>query len=448
MNQTVTGIQREPSGAIPRLGFMMFLQYAVWGLWLPILGRYLQAAPEEGGLGFSTGQVGWIIGLGASVGAVTAPFIAGQFADRHFRAERFLAFLLMLGGLVQIILAQQTTFSGWIIFSIFYSILFMPTLSLTNSVAFANLSSTETQFPKVRVWGTFGWIAAAWVFPMVWLQTGLTFQALPPFLVGDERANVTERLIDAMTASGVLSILYSAYCLLVLPATPPKKDAVESIAFAKAFALMTKPSVLVLVFSSLIIAMIHQIYFIQTSQFLSDRGLRESFIMPAMSIGQFAEIFVMAILGFMLTRFGFKWVIVLGALAYVARYSIWAVPTMPLWLVVSSQALHGFCYACFFAGTYIYIDRVAPKDVRNSAQTVIGIVILGLGPVLASVMLPLILDLTGSQQKATPPNINYQGLWGTLAALGLFVALLVAFCFKAEQRVEDNVALVPEPEVP
>src|SRR5690606_4847111 len=105
-------------------------------------------------------------------------------------------------------------------------------------------------------------------------------------------------------------------------------------------------------------------------------------------------------------------VIVLGAMAYVARYGIWAVPTTPLWLVVSSQALHGFCYACFFAATYIYIDRVAPKDVRNSAQTVIGIVILGLGPVLASMLLQFILEVTGSMPNAEPPIINYQGLWG------------------------------------
>ncbi len=447
MNQTATLQTSAPRGALPRLSIMMFLQYAVWGLWLPILGRYLQAPVADGGLGFSAGQVGWIIGLGASVGAITAPFIAGQFADRHFRADRFLAFLLMTGGIVQIILAQQTTYSGWIIFSILYSVLFMPTLSLTNSVTFANLSNTETQFPKVRVWGTLGWIAAAWIFPMVWLQSGIKLQALPPFYNGIELPNVTGRLIDAMTFSGVLSIAYSVYCLF-LPATPPKRDGVESIAFAKAFSLIRKPSVLVLVFASLIISMIHQIYFIQTSPFLAARGLKDSLIMPAMSIGQFAEIAVMAVLGFFLTRLGFKWTIALGAFAYFARYAIWAMPTAPLWLVVSSQALHGFCYACFFAGTYIYIDRVSPRDVRNSAQTVIGIVILGVGPVLASVFLPLVLELTGSKTEAIPPYINYAGLWTVLSAMGLFVALLVLLCFREVEKIEDHPALVPEPEIP
>ncbi len=448
MNQTLTGAPTQPSGAIPRLSLMMFLQYAVWGLWLPILGRYLQAETVEGGLGFSARQVGWIVGMGASIGAITAPFIAGQFADRYFRAERFLGFLLLAGGIIQIILARQTSFSGWIIFSIMYSILFMPTLSLTNSVTFANLAKVETQFPKVRIFGTFGWIAAAWIFPMIWLQSGLQLQALPPFLVGDERSDITHRLIDAMTASGILSICYAIYCFFFLPATPPKKDAVESIAFVKAFQLIAKPSVMILVISSLIIAMIHQIYFIQTAQFLTVSGLKQSLVMPAMSIGQFAEIIAMAILGFLLTRFGFKWVIVLGALAYVARYSIWGVPGMPLWALVSSQALHGFCYACFFATTYMYIDRVAPRDIRNSAQTVIGIIILGLGPALASVMLPIILDLTGSQTEATPAYINYKGLWFTLAALGLFVAVLVALTFNPEEPAKEDTVLIPEPEIP
>lgn len=421
---------------MPRLSIMMFLQYAVWGLWLPQLGRYLGAPTEDGGLGFTTSQVAWIIGLGGSVGAVTAPFIAGQFADRYFRAERFLAFLLIAGGLVQILIARQHDFSMWIILAIVYSVLYMPTLSLSNSVTFANLTNPSTQFPKVRVLGTFGWIAAAWLFPMFWLQSGLKFQALPPFFTGEERPDVVARLIDAMTISGVVSMIYGLYCL-TLPATPPKKDAVEPIAFKKAFALMRRPSVLVLIFSSLIIAMIHQIYFMKTGSFLEARGLQDSYVMPAMSVGQFAEIVVMAILGLLIKKLGFRWVIMLGALAYFGRYAIWSIPTASVSTLVTSQALHGFCYACFFAGTYIYIDKIAPKDVRNSAQTVIGIVILGLGPVLGSLLLPTIMTLTGSDLTVKPEVENYEGLWAALAGMGLFVAIVVAIFFREEPAAEE-----------
>lgn len=420
------------STVIPRLSIMMFLQYAVWGLWLPVLAKYLQESPDIGGLGFTADQVGWIVGSAASVGALTAPFIGGQLADRYFRSERFLSFLLLAGGLAQIVLSMQTNFVPFLAIAILYSVLYMPTLSLTNGVAFANLNDSSKQFPKVRIWGTFGWIAASWLFTMIWLQTNLKFSFLPPFLVGDDRPDVVSRLKDALTFSGVLSILYAGFCLL-LPATPPKKDAVESLAFAKAFALLKKPSVLVLVIAALFISMIHQVYFMQTGVFLPSRGLASSLIGPAMTIGQFAEIIAMVFLGFFISKLGFRWTIAIGALAYFARYIIWSMPSAPLWLIVSSMAFHGFCYACFFAGTYIYIDKVAPADIRNSAQTVIGIIILGLGPVLASALFPTIRVLTGGEGDA----VNYTGLWRLLAFLGLGIAIFIVAFFREEKSAVE-----------
>src|SRR6185503_15522982 len=179
---------------VSRLSVMMFLQYAVWGAWLPLAARYLTASTAEGGLGFTGTQMGLILGLAGSIGAIAAPFIAGQLADRHFSTERFLATLLAIGGVIKWITASQTGFSAWLLLSIAYSVVYMPTLALSNSMAFANLDDRERQFPKVRVWGTIGWIAASWIFPMIYLQSGLHFQAMPPFLVGPELPNVTARL--------------------------------------------------------------------------------------------------------------------------------------------------------------------------------------------------------------------------------------------------------------
>src|SRR5262245_46727567 len=98
----------DDRAVLPRLSLMMFLQYAVWGAWLPLAGRYLSAPIAEGGLGFSNAQIGWILGLAGSVGAVTSPFIAGQFADRYFSTERFLGFLLVIGGTIKWLTAAQT----------------------------------------------------------------------------------------------------------------------------------------------------------------------------------------------------------------------------------------------------------------------------------------------------------------------------------------------------
>ena len=425
---------------------MMFLQYAVWGIWLPVLAIYLQSPIVEGGLGFTSGQVGWIIGIAASLGAVSAPFIAGQFADRYFSTEKFLCLLLLFGGVVKFVLSFQTSFSAWLVLSVLYSVLYMPTLSLTNSMSFAHLKNVDTEWPRVRVMGTFGWIAASWLFPMIWLQSNLEFQVLPPFFVGTEVVEATSRLGDTLKVSGVISILYAFYCLS-LPNTPPIREASEKLAFIKAFSLLSDKSFAVLVLASLPIAIIHQIYFMQTGPFLENQlGLLVTYIAPAMTVGQFAEIGVMAILGVFIGKFGFRLTITIGAFAYFARYLAWGLIslqepsgpsvddsgqflwTIPLIIGVFSQLLHGVCYACFFAAAYMYVDKIADDDIRNSAQTVFGIIILGLGPMLAAPLLTILSSLFGQAGVVT----DFAGMWLTLAAIALTTSLVFYGAFNDE----------------
>ena len=430
-----------PKPAVGRLSLMMFLQYAVWGAWLPLAARYLTAPVTDGGLGFTGTQMGIILGLAGSIGAVASPFIAGQFADRHFSSERFLAFLLLVGGAVKWITASQTEFGPWLWLSIAYSVVYMPTLALSNSMAFANLTDRDRQFPKVRVWGTIGWIAASWIFPMIYLQQNLSFQWMPPFFVGAELPNVTARLADSLRFSAIISWGYAVFCL-TLPHTPPKRDAVEKLAFAKAFRLLREPSFAVLVAASLPISVIHQIYFLQTPPFLSHLGLLDSQIGPAMTIGQFSEILIMAGLGFMLTRFGFRRVITLGALAYFVRYTIWSFPeAIPVQVLVASQALHGVCYACFFAAAYIYTDRVAPADVRHSAQTVFGILILGGGPVIGGLLSGWLQDT----YAAGGGGVDYGALWRVVSLIGLAAALFFYLAFRERSEVAREPGVTPEP---
>jgi hypothetical protein len=147
-----------------------------------------------------------------------------------------------------------------------------------------------------------------------------------------------------------------------------------------------------------------------------------------MTIGQFAEIAVMAGVGILLARLGVRWVIALGALAYFLRYAIFATVGLPAGVIIASQALHGFCYACFFAVAYIYVDRLAEPDVRHSAQTVFGIIILGVGPVLAAPFLGLLANLfTGADG-----SLDYAALWRTLSAIGLVTAIGFAALFRDE----------------
>ena len=413
-----------------RLGVMMFLQYALWGAWLPVTARYLSATISEGGLGFTGSEIGMILGLAGSIGAIAAPFIAGQIADRYFSTERVLAILVTAGGAVKWITAYQTEYGAWLILSILYSVLYMPTLALSNSITFSHIDDQENNFPKIRVWGTIGWIVASWVFPMIWLQQNLHFQWMPPFIVGSEVANVTSRLADALKFSGLISLSYGAFCFL-LPHTPPKRNAVEKLAFKKAFELFKEASFTILVVASLAVSIIHQIYFLQTGPFLSHIGILDSQIGPAMTIGQFAEIITMAYLGFFLKRLGFHKVISIGIAAYCVRYAIFGTESFPVWVMVISQAFHGFCYAFFFAAAYIYVDKIADEDVRHSAQTVFGIIILGGGPVIGG-------WLSGYLQNVYTVNgiFDYSAFWYILSIIGLATTLFFYFLF--QNKLKSN----------
>ena len=414
MSQSAIAIERDtyrPGGISVRLSIMMFLQYAVWGLWLPYLAIYLGTATAKGGLGFTSGQLGWILGLAASIGAIAAPFIAGQVADRYMNAERALALLLLIGGVLNIWLAYVTDYTAFLFVSIAYSIVYMPTLSLTNSIAFQNLDDPEKRFPPIRLWGTAGWAIASVGFTWLWLNSG------------SEITN-TARIADALRVSGVISIGYAVYAIIALPATPPKQNIGERFAFLKAFALLGNPTFLLVTLVALPIAMIHQVYFIRGGPFfVSAIFIPEKYLGLVMGIGQASEAVFLLLLGLFIKRLGYKSVLILGCLAYATRFGIFALGS-PAWVVIASQVLHGLCYGCFFAGSFLLVDRIAESDIRHSAQTVFGIIILGVGPVLASVYNGSLLG-----RFDHPHGTRYGAVWGiqALIALGCAVVLLIFF---------------------
>lgn len=424
-------ISNRPGGASIRLSMMMFLQYAVWGIWLPYLANYLTADIGKGGLGFTGKDVGWILGLAGSIGAVSAPFLAGQIADRFINAEKYLGLLLIGGGIIKFITAYATSYGTFLGLSIAYSILYMPTLALTNSIAFAHLNDPEKQFPRIRVWGTIGWIVASNAFPLLWLQGDLHATWLPPFLEGVEKSNATALIVDCLKVSGVIAVLYGLWAMFILPPTPPRKSAEHPLAFAEAFKMLRHPGFLVATLVALPISMIHQVYFIRTGPFLESIGFLKAHVGPVMSIGQFSEIFFLAVLGFFISRLGYKWTLALGCLAYVARFAIFALGTEETrTMVAAAMTLHGLCYGCFFAGAYIYVERICPADIRHSAQTVFGIIILGVGPVLAGFYNGWL------DHFKTAAGMNYAPLWWTqsaVAAASLFI-LLAAFRPGLQQR--------------
>jgi len=315
----------------------------------------------------------------------------------------------------------------WFILSILYAILFTPTMSLSSSLTFSHLPDRQKQFPLVRLWGTVGWVLASWIFPILWLQTDIGLTLKPPFFVGAELQNATARLGDGLRISAIMSILYALYSL-TLPHTPPKKDVSDKLAFAKAFRLLKERPLLVLFFATLFLSMVHQAYYIQASPYLSAIGVRDTDIMPAMSIGQMGEVIVMAMLGIMLTRLSFRSVIFIGGMAAFLRYLIFGTLGLPIPVIIAAQGLHGFCYACFFAASYIYVDRRVPSDVRHSAQILFSITAVSLGAFLGG-LLSGALDTCFAPAGAVE---KFAGIWYSLSLIALIASLLFYWLFPAD----------------
>ncbi|MBT4530321.1 MAG: hypothetical protein HOC27_03875 [Phycisphaerae bacterium] len=407
------------------LSMMMFLQYAVWGVWLPYLANYLTGSIADGGLGFSGAQVGWILGLAGSIGAVSAPFLAGQIADRFIDASKYLGILLILGGIAKFATFYATSYNSFLVMSIIFSVMYMPTLALTNSIAFAHLKDPEGSFPRVRVWGTIGWIVASTAFPLIWLQTDITMTWVPWFFEGTPKEGGIGLIATCLQVSGVISVLYGLWAIFFLPSTPPTRNVEHPLAFLGAFKQFMRPDLAVLALAALLISMVHQIYFIRTGPFLEDIGFPLATIGGMMAIGQIFEIGVLAVLGWMIARLGFKWTIAVGCLAYVVRWVMFAIAANgSADLVYVGIALHGFCYACFFAASFIFVERVATSDIRHSMQTVYGIIILGIGPIIA-----------GFYNGSLDAVEGWANIWWIQAGVTMLPLLLVALLFRYRKEL-------------
>jgi len=436
-----------PVSAVPpraltlRLSVMMFLQWAMFGLWAPLASIFILAKVKDGGLGFDQYQLGWLLGISGSIGALAAPFVAGQIADRYFSTERLMAGLLIVGGVLWWITSEQTAYGAWLGLSIAASLALAPTMALSNSLAFAHMSNPTRQFPVVRVWGTIGWIVAMWIFAWVWLRQTFVLSGdfpfvvlhesveltwKPMFLMGREHKDVVARMVEALKAGAIVAFVYAAYCL-TLPNTSPKRDAAEKLAFWKAFHLFRRRSFLVLTVAALLIACIHNIFFMQTSNHLQLLGMAKADVGPAMTIGQVTEIVVIVFLGWLLKRLGMRTVLTIGGVAYILRFLFLGSTWLPLWVIVVSLGFHGICFACYYAAAFIYVDRLADEDIRHTAQTLFGILI-GIGPVIGGWLNGFLAGL------CTPAGgkLDYTGYWYTIAAIGLVATVVLAAMFRDE----------------
>ena len=397
-------------GGRARLGVMMFLEYVIWGSWLPLLALYLTDV-----LHFSGAEIGWIFATPA-VACVVALFAGGQAADRLVSTERLLAICHAIGGTAMLLLVWQRTFWPFFLLMLVHQMAYTPTLSLANAIVFHHAADSRQDFGRIRMWGTIGWIAASW--PFVFLLAGKTGDAL--------HSALTSIFVVAAAASYLLAAFS-----LTLPATPPSSGASSGNAPLAAIRLLAVPSLLVLFVVTFLDALVHQCYFQWTSPFLERAGLAANWIMPAMSIGQVAEIVTMGALGSVLARFGWRTTMTVGIAAHAARFFIYSIGD-PLWLMVAVNVVHGMCYAFFFAAVYIYVDEQFPKDSRASAQGLFNLLILGLGPFAGS----MLWGALGDRFRTAAGEVDFTRLFQVPAWLGVtaMVLLLVAFHPKSSGR--------------
>ena len=269
---------------------------------------------------------------------------------------------------------------------------------------------------------------------MVWLQVDLQFQWLPPFLKGTERPDAGLRLLDSFKLAGILAIAYSFYAWFLLPKTPPKNEPGQQFALTQALGLLRKPSVATLLGVGVLVSILNAIYFIQDASFLRVSGLPPSELGWVMSIGQFSEIAVLALMGLGLSRIGFKWIMLFGILAHAVRYSLFALP-LGVNGYVAVQSIHGLCYASFFATAWIYIDSVAPKQARHSAQTLFFVVMFGIAPLITGFVNSALADLVGADGEMSPAQYSRYWIWAS--TIGYAAVAIFLVCFRAESQQED-----------
>ena len=417
------------------LFLMMALEFFIWGAWLPLIFGYLPS------LGFSPGQQSMILNA-FPVASIIGMFFSNQWADRKFAPEKFLAFSHLIGGLA--ILGCGFTKEFWPFFTLMlvHCLLYVPTISITNSIAFANMKEPEKEFGIVRMGGTVGWILAAWPFTFIFVNWEAVSAANPAGFVdwiGKALANPLSG--DAAKAAtkwtfivaGIASLVLAAFSL-TLPRTERKQAAVgagESLAWLEALRLLKHPFVLVLWLVTLADSFVHNCYFNWTGVFLGTPvanggvGIASNWIAPVMSVGQVAEILTMFVLGATLKKFGWRTTMIVGILGHAARFAVYAFfPQNPA-VIILVQVLHGICYAFFFATVYIFVDAYFPKDIRSSAQGLFNLQILGIGALLAYSICPWLM-----QSVYTVNNlVDFKGLFMVPLIVSSAAAVALALFF-------------------
>lgn len=389
-----------------KLSIMMVLQYAVWGAWAVPLASYM-----SGPLGFDGASVGWVYSTTA-IAAIISPFFIGMVADRYFSTERCLGVFHLIGALFLYLASKTGSGEVTYLFSIMllYSLCYMPTIALTNSLSFRNMSKPDQQFPGVRVFGTIGWILIGWV-------------------IGFKLFGLEEISAQPLLMASGLSVALGIFCFF-LPHTPPMETASD------VFGVLTKPlgmlkdkAFAIFVVVSFLISIVLAFYYQLANPFL--HAIEAPNPQALQTIGQLMEMILLPFLPWFIYRLGIRWTIMIGMVAWCIRYLIFS--TGSVWPVaLIGLPLHGVCFDFFFVTSQIYVDEESPDDIRASAQGFLALVTLGLGMFIGNLLAGSTVD------SATVDGvINWTKVW-LVPFGGAFLSVVLFLIFFQEPVRKNN----------
>ncbi|MFM7181086.1 MAG: MFS transporter [Verrucomicrobiales bacterium] len=421
------------SSVIPRLSLMMFLQFFIWGGFFVTMGSYmLQLFGKEENINTIIGQAY----ATQTWAGLIAPLFVGLIADRFFNAEKVNAICHILGAGVLWYASTVTEPSTFIWTMFLYFMLYMPTLALVNAIAFSNIESAEKQFPAIRVWGTIGWIASGFIVA----QTVLGFVEIPLIkaITGVENAQKTA---IPLQMCAIVSAIYGIYSFTLPACKPGAKGTPMNIGKALGFdalQLFAKPGFAVFAICSFLVCIPLAFYYARTNDFISAMAFGEKSA-SYMTIGQISEIGFMLLVPFFLAQLGVKKMLLVGMLAWTLRYALFAWFPESTAMLLLGVALHGICYDFFFVTGQLYTDRVAPKEIRASAQALIGLLTYGAGMLVGNIVLGAWGDrlaLDGTTKEGWLADAAQ--FWGMPAAAALAVAIVFFLSFREPARTEQN----------
>jgi nucleoside transporter len=392
-----------------RLSVMMFLQFFVWGAWYTTIAVYMSKE------GMAT-LTHWPFTVNP-VAAIAAPFFLGLVADRYFATEKVLGVLHLLGGAVLFLVPQTTgTPTLFIVLLLVYNLCYMPTLGLANSLSFHNITDQEKQFPRIRVFGTLGWIVA-----------GLFIS----FVLSRYAGGIAEETALPLYSAAIVSLVLGVYSF-TLPHTPPRAagervDAASILGF-DAFRQLGSRSFYIFILSSLLICIPLAAYYNFTQLYLERANVQN--IAATQTLGQMSETLFMLLMPLFFRRLGVKWMLMVGMLAWGVRYALFALaaPDAVFWMIALGILLHGICYDFFFVTGQIYVDKKSTPEIRGQAQGFLVFITYGVGMLIGAQIAGNVYNrfLDGGTSLTLE---QWQDFWWIPAAFAVAVAIFFALFF-------------------